>query len=340
MERLEFYSPGDRIMTGVINRHNLPLFFSRNHGHICVTSSDFEPELMNASMMSETQFSMRSMAVDATGSQTMLGSVQGVSSSATLQNVNLSMYELDPDEMQQQGSEAPDQLKAAFIFHLKGQVNSCASILRQLFPSDSLQPENDSTLDLTVYQIALDLAEDLPAADPRWEQHGSGDEMRRNALGSSTSLQIVQQLKEKSLAMTHFVEFLHATKLWERLTAITVRESIKQTCHLLLDINEKIVAAIALKCVHANYPKVMDMAIESVLEQRKEYPMGSLTAQDLFYVKVCRVQELFRVLGDMAENQVKEHATSSNNLILEINAIVLVRQTVFLALPLRRLLSA
>lgn len=67
------------------------------------------------------------------------------------------------------------------------------------------------------------------------------------------------------------------------------------------------------------------MAIESVLEQRKEYPLGSLTAQDLFYVQVSKVQDLFRVLGDMAENQVKaDHATSSNNLILEVNAIILV----------------
>lgn len=72
----------------------------------------------------------------------------------------------------------------------------------------------------------------------------------------------------------------------------------------------------------------MDMAIDSVLEQRKEYPMGSLTSQDLFFVKVSKVQELFRVLGDMAENQVKaDHATSSNNLILEINSIVLVSGT-------------
>lgn len=254
VERLEFYSPGDKIMTGVINRHNLPVFFSRNHGHICVTASDFEPELMNSSsaMLSGTaNDSSRSMAMEsALTSQSVLSQ----SMSSTLQNVNLSMYELDPDEMQQQGADATDQLKAAFIFHLKGQVNSCASILKELFPSDSLQPENDSTLDLTVYQIALDLAEDLPAADPRWEQSASargGESLRRNALGSSTSLQIVQQLKEKNLALTHFVEFLHATKLWDRLTAITIRENIKPTCHLLMDVNEKIVAAIALKCVHA-----------------------------------------------------------------------------------------
>lgn len=250
MERLEFYSPGDRIMTGVINRHNLPVFFSRNHGHLSVTASDFEPDLMNASvsMANESQFGMRSMAGDGVASQSMLLSQSMASPS--LQNVNLSMYELDPDEMQQQGDDAADQLKAAFIFHLKGQVNSCASILNDLFPKDSLQPENDSTLDLTVYQIALDLAEDLPAADPRWDQSNGGNSSRRNALGSSTSLQIVQQLKEKNLAMTHFVEFLHATKLWARLTAITIRESMKHTCHLLMDIHEKIVAAMALKCVH------------------------------------------------------------------------------------------
>lgn len=38
----------------------------------------------------------------------------------------------------------------------------------------------------------------------------------RHSLGSSSSLQIAQQLKEKNLAMNHFVEFLHSTGLWAR----------------------------------------------------------------------------------------------------------------------------
>lgn len=235
-------------MTGIINRHNMPIFFSKNYGHICITATDFEPDFMNLSIASDSPYQMRSMTTADLGATAMLSQ----SMSTTLHNVNLSMYELDPDEMQQEGSDVVDQLKAAFIFHLKGQVNSCASILNALFPKDSLQPENDSTLDLTVYQIALDLAEDIPAADPRWEGDSSAASSRqRHALGSSTSLQIVQQLKEKNLALTHFVEFLHATKLWDRLTAITIRESIKHTGHLLMDIHEKIVAAIAFKCVHS-----------------------------------------------------------------------------------------
>lgn len=246
MERLEFYSQGDKLLTGIINRHNMPIFFSKNYGHICVTASDFEPEFMNMSITSDSPYQMRSIAPMDASSTTLNQSM-----STTLQNVNLSMYELNPDEMQQEGDDAADQLKAAFIYHLKGQVNSCSSILNSLFPKESLQPENDSTLDLTVYQIALDLAEDLPAADPRWETDSSASMRQRHALGSSSSLQIVQQLKEKNLALTHFVEFLHATKLWDRLTAITIRESIKHTCHLLMDIHEKIVAAIALKYVHS-----------------------------------------------------------------------------------------
>lgn len=248
---MEFYSQGDRLMTGIINRHNLPIFFSKIHGHICITASDFEPDYMNMSVSmsqpTDSHFPMRSMVMDVGGSSQSLLSQ---SMSSTLHNVNLSMYELDPDEMQQEGSDIADQLKAAFIFHLKGQGNSCAAILNDLFPVDSLQPENDSTLDLTVYQIALDLAEDVPGADPRWEA-ADQSVSRRNALGSSSSMQIVQQLKEKNLALNHFVEFLHATKLWDRLTAITIRENIKRTCHLLMDINEKIIAAIALKCVHS-----------------------------------------------------------------------------------------
>lgn len=58
-----------------------------------------------------------------------------------------------------------------------------------------------------------DLAEDIPAADPRWEQVESNI---KHSLGSSSSLQIITQLKEKNLALNHFVDFLHCTGLWDK----------------------------------------------------------------------------------------------------------------------------
>lgn len=68
----------------------------------------------------------------------------------------------------------------------------------------------------TVVTIAEDLAEDIPAADPRWEVQF--DSSHRHPLGSSSSLQILTQLKEKSMALNHFIEFLHNCGLWERVS--------------------------------------------------------------------------------------------------------------------------
>lgn len=68
-----------------------------------------------------------------------------------------------------------------------------------------------------VITIAEDLAEDIPAADPRWEHLW---EDVNNSLGSSSSMQILTQLKEKNLALRHFVEFLHGTGLWDKVIVV------------------------------------------------------------------------------------------------------------------------
>lgn len=68
--------------------------------------------------------------------------------------------------------------------------------------------------DNIVVKIAKDLAEDIPAADPRWEDISNS----KYALGSSTSMQIIQQLREKHRAFGHFIEFLQATGLWQKVS--------------------------------------------------------------------------------------------------------------------------
>lgn len=90
-------------------------------------------------------------------------------------------------------------------------TGKCSEILCQL-----LDGGQELGLDALVVTIARDLVEDIPAADPRWEDQLNDGGANRNALGSSASMQIIQQLKEKKLVLNHFVEFLHATELWKR----------------------------------------------------------------------------------------------------------------------------
>lgn len=121
----------------------------------------------------------------------------------------LSIYDLNPEEIYD--TDAVNQLKAAFIYHLKKNSMKCTEILKELVIMDSSSKDID--LNNIVVAIAVDLADDIPAADPRWENQFN---TTKHGLGSSSSMQIIQQLKEKDLALNHFIDFLHSTDLWER----------------------------------------------------------------------------------------------------------------------------
>lgn len=196
IEKIEFQSQSDKIMAAA-TYNNIPLFFSRLHGLVCVAASDFDTtDILNSSEILSPSFD------------------QSFAQSPNVTNAGyLTMYELDPEEIYNSNKDTISQLKAAFIYHLKKNSSMCSAILKELF-SESVQISvTDSILDQSVLRIAQDLAEDVPAADPRWEQE---DINQRHALGSSASLQIVQQLREKNMALNHFVEFLHSTGLWNK----------------------------------------------------------------------------------------------------------------------------
>lgn len=128
-------------------------------------------------------------------------------SNANLDNPsNLSMYDLNPDDVYDK--EEKNQMKAAFIYHLKKNFEKTTEILSQLMDNRT------STTDINriVVDIAKDLADDIPASDPRWEQM----KLTKNALGSSFSMQIIQQLKEKKIAYNIFIDFLHSTDIWSK----------------------------------------------------------------------------------------------------------------------------
>lgn len=109
---------------------------------------------------------------------------------------------------------------------------------------------------------------------------------------------------------------------------VTDRGSIKSTCHLLSDIGEKIVAAISLKQIHNNYAKLIDDAIQTLLNQRSEQVHASLTAQDLFYVKITEIQDIFRLLSNVNDENVQSQQSSSriSSVLSDVNTILLVRR--------------
>lgn len=123
---------------------------------------------------------------------------------------NLTIYDINPEDIPNM-HDSISQIKAAFIYHLKKNTSKCSAIINQLFSNSSSFAANE--FDNIIIKMAKDLAEDVPAADPRWEEHLS---QSKCALGSSTSMQTIQQLKEKSRAFTHFIDFLQATSLWEK----------------------------------------------------------------------------------------------------------------------------
>lgn len=319
VEKIEFHSADDRLIAAK-NVGNLPLFFSRLHGIVCVTSSDFEPDFLsssvnvsmsNVSVMSEV-FSPQIQQVDSAN----------ILSPQTTNAANLTLFELDPEEIRERNKDAVSQLKAAFIYHLKRNSAMCHTILNEMFKDGA--PQTDSKLDRIVLTISEDLAEDIPAADPRWEQ----ELMNRSSsvfLGSSTSMQILQQLREKNFCLVKFVEFLHGTGLWSRLMATTEHGNVRATGHHIADINEKIVAAISLKCQHQAHSRIVDEAIEMMLSEQNLSATGNLTNQDVFYTKVTKIQEVFRKFINIIEGLVQQEAPNHQiqNALVEVNTIVL-----------------
>lgn len=311
VEKIEFNIQEDGILAGNCFQ-NTALFFSKIHGMVVVTPSDFEPnsEVFNSSVSSDVFNPNVSVNDSAFISQSIFNPV-------TTNAGNLVLYDLDPEEISNSEKDNVNQMKAAFIYHIKRNTPASNEIINGILQNLDEKPL-DGELDQIILKITQDLAEDLPAADPRWEI------TTKHAIGSSTSMQIVQQLREKNIALSQFVEFLHASTLWDKLGASSSGDVIRPTAHLISDIAEKIVAAIALKCLHNSHARIMDEAIELVLKEgNRVLPSPNLTSQDLFYVQVNQVHEIFKVFGELVESYVKQEftATQIQTALVEINTI-------------------
>lgn len=125
---------------------------------------------------------------------------------------NLTIYEVNPEDVYNV-NDVVSKIKAAFIYHLKNQPQKCTAVLNELWEDENSGAAQE--LDNIITNIAKELVDDIPAADPRWEDQINPENY---ALGSSASMQIIQQLKEKNRAFNHFMEFLHASQLWNKVS--------------------------------------------------------------------------------------------------------------------------
>jgi nuclear pore complex protein Nup133 len=108
VEKIEFHNQNDTIMAAGCHQ-NVPLFFTKVHGFVCVTPSDFDAEMFNVSMTSDVFNVSSSMQLN-----------DSVLSPSTTNVGNLLMYDLDPEQILEEGmTEMASVVKAAFVYHLK-----------------------------------------------------------------------------------------------------------------------------------------------------------------------------------------------------------------------------
>lgn len=62
-----------------------------------------------------------------------------------------------------------------------------------------------------------------------------------------------------------------------------------------------------------------------LVQRWQERPQGNLTAHDLFYVRICKFQDIFQAFCDLADNRIENQHQSSNlaSFIADINTVVL-----------------
>ncbi|KAJ8941363.1 hypothetical protein NQ314_010426 [Rhamnusium bicolor] len=281
-DTLEFNSSQDLLLGGSICV-NTPIFFSRINGLVTVSSNEqLVGDYMNLSMMGT------SIPVET------FSEMVGVN--------NLSVYNMDPDEIFNAYKDTVGQLKAAFIFHIRNQQSSTILGI-------------DSTLDKVVVLMCKDLLDDIPAGDPRWNKDAP------LGIGSSYSMQVLHQLEDKQKALSLYLKFLKDSGLWNRLSACNMRDmpTATESCP------KKITAAIVLKSLPNSL--ILENAIEKAIEHFESEPGNGLTNQDIFYREVSKVhrgiQELVTCCEDSAHSdlnpaQVAQIVHDTNEIVLTV----------------------
>ncbi|KAH1023482.1 hypothetical protein HUJ04_012680 [Dendroctonus ponderosae] len=277
LDVLEFLHPSDQIFSGCTCL-NVPIFFSRQHGLVSVIASDADRCTLGAS----------SLVLD-TGS--------GTDQSCSAGGQNLSLYQLDPHEIYTAHQQTDGQLKAAFIFHVKNQLTECYDMVNKLFPTDApIIPGFDGPLDTVVIKIAKDILDDIPAGDHRWNIEGHSTQ----GLGSSNSMLVFHQLKNKQRAFALYLKFLQESGLWNKLTGLTIRCGMTTTIQVLGELAEKNTAAIIMKSLPLGV--VLEDSIKRAVKNYTKAEKSVLSEQDIFFREVTRIQEGILCCAEVCEN--------------------------------------
>ena len=94
-------------------------------------------------------------------------------------------------------------------------------IVDELFPATMFATRSQSTeLDRLITHLSRDLIDDYPASDPRWAENARGE-----STSSTSSLIILQQLKDKQRAHDYIINFLKRLNLWEKVLYSSFRTS-------------------------------------------------------------------------------------------------------------------
>ena len=295
---LEFNTPQDFLLAGSVCV-NTAIFFSRNHGLVAISSNEMANELnlsvAGANTPAETSF-YESMVVN-----------------------NLSIYNMDPEEISNACKDTLSQLKAAFIFYIKNQEDAYKDILYELFPPDTAKvPGIDLLMDKVVVMMCKDLVDDVPAGDPRWNKDTP------LGLGSSYSMQVLHQLEDKQKAHALYMKFLKDSGLWKQLGASTIRSTTMATVYVLGELAEKIVAAITFKNMANN--NILEKAIEKAVAESDTRPENGLTFQDVFFREITQVHKGVQELVNYCEDISHSNMTPAQivEVIHDTNEIVLV----------------
>ncbi|XP_050314136.1 nuclear pore complex protein Nup133 [Anthonomus grandis grandis] len=275
-DKLDFLHPDDHIFSGCSCLH-VPIFFSKHYGLVAILAVDSD---LNTTMSST------SILLETTDADTSVSTPMN----------NLTVYHMNPEEIYRAHNDIKGQLMAAFIFHVKNQLTECYDLVNKLFPSDvPTMPSFDSPLDTTVLQIGKELLDDIPAGDPRWT-HG-----RRinSGIGSSHSMLVLQQLRDKQKAYDLYLTFLKESGLRDKLAGVNVRNTETATINILAELAEKIAAAIILKGLPVSY--VLDSAMERAVTNYSTQPSDGLSKQDIFFREISRIHEGFLWLAKICE---------------------------------------
>lgn len=192
---------------------------------------------------------------------------------------NLSLYELDPRELEPHAGDALGRLKTALLYHVRRDLPAVRRVLAAAFP----EPGGDAALRDAVARLAEEMVDDAPAGDPRWEP---APPRAGPALGASGALRPGAQLADKRRALALLDALLTAAGLRQRLDA-AARARVARA-------HECLAAAQSLHTALVAGDAAVQRAVEATAA--REERRAGLAPADLVFRHVSRIGRVLAAL--------------------------------------------